>query len=293
MKPNRVIFLSVTVLLVAVIIIISAMTLAKGPREACVELISTDGASAQVNDLNDGKMTIPYYNNVPQSNYKPTDFFEEEGVVKYRGDYAVGINVSDQLGDIDWQQVKDSGVDYAMIRVGYRGKMRGLITPDAKFDQNIEGAASVGLPVGVYFFSQAVTDAEADEEAAYVLDKIRGKSMKYPVAIYWKYAAKDDGTQDESARTTRCNGEQITGFIDAFCKKINSAGFTPCYYATKSMAYNQLNLSRLSGYDLWYAEYKSVPSFFYDYKLWQYTEEADVPGISGKAPVTLSLKKYT
>ena len=290
MRPNRVLFLSATIILVAAIIVASAITLAKGPRETCVELVGTDGSTAQVNDYHDGKMTIPYYNNVAASQYKPSDFFEEDGVVKYRGEYTRGINVSDQMGDIDWQQVKDSGVDYAMIRVGFRGKMLGLINPDTKFKQNIEGAMEAGLPVGVYFFSQAVTDAEADDEAAFVLEQIRGKSMKYPVAIYWKYATKDDGSQDENARTTRCNGEQITGFIDTFCNKINGAGFTPCYYAGKDMAYNKLNLSRLANYTLWYAEYKPVPSFYYEYKMWQYTEEAEVPGISGKVPVTLSLK---
>lgn len=292
MKTNRAVFLSAIAILVAVIILLSASILAQGPRTSMVELISQDGSTAQVDDLNDGRMTIPYYD-IPTSQYKPDQFLEQEGVVKYLGgESAIGVNVSEKSGDIDWAQVAASGVDYAMIRVGWREQIKGRIHVDAKFQQNMEGAINAGLPVGVYFFSQAVSDAEADEEAKTVIEQIRGYSISYPIAIYWKYATKEDGSQNENSRSVRCNGEQITGFIDTFCKKISDAGFTPCYLASKSMAYNTLNLSRLSKYDLWYAEYKPQPSFYYDFKIWQYTEEADVPGIPEKTPINISLKKY-
>lgn len=292
MKTNRAVFLSAIAILVAVIILLSASILAQGPRTSMVELISQDGSTAQVDDLNDGRMTIPYYD-IPTSQYKPDQFLEQEGVVKYLGgESAIGVNVSEKSGDIDWAQVAASGVDYAMIRVGWREQIKGRVHVDAKFQQNMEGAINAGLPVGVYFFSQAVSDAEADEEAKTVIEQIRGYSISYPIAIYWKYATKEDGSQNENSRSVRCNGEQITGFIDTFCKKISDAGFTPCYLASKSMAYNTLNLSRLSKYDLWYAEYKPQPSFYYDFKIWQYTEEADVPGIPEKTPINISLKKY-
>lgn len=293
MKMGRGLFLGATVLLVALIVALSAMTLAQGPRTSLVELVSRSGSNAEVNDLYEGNMTIPFYEDVSTNGYEPSDFVETDGVVEYiGGDSAVGINVNSKSGDIDWNQVKQSGVDYAMIRVGHRETMKGRIIPDTKFAQNIQGATDAGLPVGVYFYSKAVTDAEASAEAKWLLEQIHGYSVKYPIAFYWEYDLKDDGTQDESSRTVRCNGEQVTGFIDTFCNEIKTAGFTPCYYASKNMAYQRLNLSRLSNYDMWYAEFKPKPSFYYDFKMWQYTKEGDVPGISVKVPISISMKSY-
>lgn len=294
MKIGKGLFLTVTVLLVAVIVAISATMLAQGPRTALVEMISHTGGTAQVNDMYDGNTTIPYFEGAAANSYQPDNFVEDNGVVRYTGgDSFVGINVSSKAGDIDWQQVKDSDVDYAMIRAAYRETVKGRIIPDANFDKNMQGAIDAGLPVGVYFYSKAVTDAEAEAEAKYVLESIRGKySIKYPIAFYWEYDLKDDGTQDESSRTIRCNGDQVTGFIDTFCGVVKTAGFTPCYYANKSMVYNRLDLTRLSGYDMWYAEFRSPPSLYYDFKIWQYTKEGEVPGISVKVPVSLSLKNY-
>ncbi|MEY8313017.1 GH25 family lysozyme [Oscillospiraceae bacterium 42-9] len=294
MKINRVIFLSATFILVAAIVLLSVAILSQGPRTSMVELLTQDGSSAQVDDLNDGRMTIPYYEGLPTSQYEPDQFLEKDGTVKYlAGNSFIGISVSGKRGgDIDWEQVAASGVDFAMIRVGWREQIKGRIKLDPKFQQNIEGATAAGLPVGVYFFSQAVSDAEAQGEAQFVLEQIRDYSVTYPIAIYWKYAVNDDGSQDPNSRSVRCNGEQVTGFIETFCKKIDAAGFTPCYLASKSMAYESLNLSRLSNIEFWYAEYKPQPSFYYDFQMWQYTEEAEVPGVPEKVPVTIALKEY-
>lgn len=290
MKIGKPMFLAVTVLLVAVIVALSAMTLAQGPRTSLVELISHSGSTAEVNDLWEGNTTIPYYG-IPINNYDPADFVAEEGVVEYiGGDAKVGINVNAKSGDIDWQQVKNSGIDFAMIRVGHRETVKGRIIPDGQFTKNMDGAAEAGLPVGVYFYSKAVTDAEAEAEAKFVIEQIHGRSITYPIAFYWEFDLKDDGTQDENSRTVRCNGDQVTGFIETFCRMVETAGYSPCYYADKNMAYQRLDLSRLSSYDLWYAEFRPKPSFFYDFKMWQYTKEADVPGISVKVPITIALK---
>lgn len=285
-------FLAAIAALVVLIIIISAVTLAKGPRTSSVELIEKDGNQLKVNDMYQGEMTIPYYD-IPVCSYSLQDFQENKGVVTYAGGAQVGINVNEQKGDIDWQAVADSGVDFAMIRVGYREKTKGRIAPDAKFEDNIQGATEAGLPVGVYFYSKAVTDAEADEEAVFVLEQIRLYSITYPVVIYWEYdRKKDSGEVDEKSRTVRCNGDQVTGFLQTFCKKVKSTGRTAAFYADKDMAYKSLDLSRLWEYDLWYAEAKPAPSFYYDYELWQYTKEGEVPGIGETVPVTLSLQKY-
>jgi len=293
MNAKRPLFVTVTVFLVAVIVAISALTLAQGPRTSSVTLISKNGSTAEVDDLYEGKMTIPFFD-IPVNSYGPDDFVEENDAVSFvgNGDSSVGISVNEKKGDIDWQQVTDSGVDFVMIRVGLREKIKGRIRVDSKFEENIQGATEAGLPVGVYFYSKAVEDAEAKEEATFVLEQIRDYQISYPIGIFWEYDLKDDGSQDETSRTVRRNGDQVTGYIDTFCSMIRIAGFTPCYFAEKSMAYNRLDLSRLSSYDLWYGEYRPAPSFYYDFKIWQYTEEGRVPGIPEPVPVNISLKKY-
>lgn len=290
---KRNIFLAVILLLVAVLVVVSVVTLAKGPRDSAVELVSKNGSTdITVNDLYEGNMTIPYFD-IPASNYKPDDFLENKGVVTYEGgDSYVGISVNSQVGDVDWTQVAESNVDFAMIRVGWRQYSKGKILLDPNFVANMEGARDAGIPVGVYFFSKAVTDAEAEEEAAVVLEQIKGYNIQYPLAFYWKYGTNDDGTKDKTDRTIRCNGDQVTGFIDAFCKKVKTAGFTASYYCDKSMGYESLDLSRLKDYDMWYAESRPAPSFYYDYKIWQYTKEGTVPGIEGSVPINLALKEY-
>lgn len=291
---KRNLFLAATLILVVIIVAVSAVILARGPRESSVELISINGdGTATVSDLNDGRMTIPYYD-IPTCTYKLQDFQSgANGTIVYEGgDSYVGINVNSQLGEIDWQQVKDSGVDFALIRVGYRGKKDGNIQLDNQFEANITGAQEVDLPVGVYFYSKAVTNEEAEAESTFVLEQIRGYNVTWPIAFFWEYDTNDDGSQDQSSRTIACNGDQVTGFINTFCNKVEMAGFNACYYATKSMAYENLDLSQLTKYDLWYAESRERPSFYYDFGMWQYTQEGNVSGINGTVPITLSFKNY-
>ena len=256
-----------------------------------LELLEKDGNTAKVNDMYEGDMTIPYYD-IRTSNYNPEDFEEKNGVVTYAGDSFVGINVSQKAGEIDWNAVAESGVEFAMIRVGYRGNDKGRISLDSNFEANITGATEAGLPVGVYFYSKAVTDTEAEEEANFVLEQIRPYQMTYPVAIFWEYDRKDSGEVDEKSRTVRCNGDQVTGFIQTFLKKIKTVGYKTAFYADKKMGYESLDLSRLTDHDMWYAEYQPAPSFYYDYKMWQYTKDGEVPGISKPVPITISLKEY-
>lgn len=290
---KRNLFLLVISVLILVLVVISVAVAMRGPRTSPVEVVSKgkDG-TLLIDDLNDGKMTIPDFD-IPTSSYDIDKFTEKDGIITYEnGQSALGINVNQNRGDIDWVKVKESGVEFAMIRVGYRSFKTGLITPDSKFEENMKGAKEAGVDIGVYFFSQAVTDAEAEEEASFVLQQIQGYQVTYPIAFDWEFAIKDDGSINEDSRTVNCTGEQITGFVDAFCKKIKKSGMTACYYADKAMGYEKLDLSQLSGYDLWYAEYQKAPSFHYDFKIWQYTSNGEVPGISGKVPINIALKSY-
>lgn len=295
MEPStkRALFSVVTVLLVLIIIVGSAVILLRGPRESSVELLGREETGElKVNDLYNGEMVIPYYD-IPTCSYKPDDFVNDHGLVSYNGgDSFVGINVNSQKGEIDWSQVANAGVDYVMIRVGFREYERGRLLEDEYFTSNIEGATAAKIPVGVYFYSKAVNDTEAEEEATFVLDKIRTYNITYPVCIYWKYDLNTDGTMSESSRVAGCNGEQVTGFINTFCSRISMAGYTPGFYCDKEMGYERLDLGKLSSYDMWYSEYETAPSFYYDFEMWQYTTEGNVPGITERVPITLSLKKY-
>ncbi len=289
---KRNIFLAVILALVAILVVVIVTTLMQGPRDSSVKLVSETSTEYIVNDLYEGNMNIPKFN-ITGNSYKPDSFSEQKGIVTYKdGVSEVGINVNQKKGDIDWNQVAANGVDYAMIRVGYRNYGDGKLLPDEKFADNIKGATEAGLPVGVYFYSKAVTDAEAEDEATFVLEQIREYSVTYPVAFYWEYDLQSDGSLDQDSRTKQCNGDQVTGFIDTFCKKIKASGRTASFYCDKSMGYEKLDLERLSGYEMWYAEFRTVPSFFYDFGMWQYTKEGSVPGISEKVPINLSLKKY-
>lgn len=291
-RRKRTIFLAAIILLVAILVIGTVVILLRGPRDSVVELISSTDTEYVVDDLYEGKMTIPRFD-IPANSYDPESFSERRGIVSYEGGTSrTGINVNMQKGEIDWEAVAAGGVDFAMIRVGFRMNETGIIVADTSFEDNMQGAIDAGIPVGVYFYSKAVTETEAEEEATFVLEQIRGYNVTYPVAFYWEYDLADDGSKDLNSRTVRCNGDQVTGFIDTFCKKVKASGRTAAFYCNKSMGYGSLDLAKLSGYDMWYAEFRSIPSFYYDFAMWQYTKEGNVPGIEKTVPVTLCFKNY-
>ena len=217
MLKRRNLFLAVTLLLVVAIVAVSAVILARGHRESSVEIVShNQDGTLVVNDLNDGQMTIPYYD-IPANSYKPDDFQDEgNGVITYEGGESyVGINVNAKSGDIDWAQVAESGVDFAMIRVGYRGKEDGNIVLDTNFQTNITGATEANIPVGVYFYSKAVTNDEADKEAAFVLEQIRGYNVTYPIAYFWEYDTTDDGTATDGVDNPDTGANDVVGVATA------------------------------------------------------------------------------
>ena len=234
---------------------------------------------------------LPALTQVPVSRYDPAAFAWQDGRVVYSGEGAeplVGIDVSYYQKDVDWQQVKASGVDFAMIRVGYRGYgANGNILPDSYFEQNVRGALDAGLKVGVYFFSQAVNVWEAEEEAAFMLDAIRGYNITFPVVFDWEIIT------NANARTAGLSSESLTRCALAFCDKIEKAGYTPALYFNLDLAYLNYDLSRLAQYPFWLAEYKTVPSFFYHFDLWQYTAKGSVPGIEGSVDLNLSFVDFS
>ena len=194
---------------------------------------------------------------------------------------SVGIDVSTYQGTIDWQAVKDAGIDYVIVRAAYRGYETGKIVPDDLYEQNICGAADAGLHVGVYLYSQALSEHEAEEEADYLLSLIEGLPVDYPV-VY----DQEEYTADK-ARTDGLTGEQATLNALAFCRRVHEAGYIPMIYTNNDWATTMYDMERLDHYPVWYADYTSTPTLPGGFAMWQYTDSGQVPGITG--PVDLNL----
>ena len=214
-------------------------------------------------------------------------------VSKYKHNYN-GIDVSAYNGTINWGNVKRSGIDFAMIRVGYRGYGKaGNFREDANFRTNIKAANQLDLPVGIYFVTQAITEAEAIEEANWVLNKIKGYNVKYPIAI----DIEEPGLESPSdiPRTQNLDKNTRTYLASVFCKTIQNAGYTPIIYTNLNWAYNYLNMTDLSQYDTWIARHRDInlgPGYKWDYSMWQYSSTGTVNGILGNVDLNICYKKY-
>ena len=193
----------------------------------------------------------------------------------------VGIDVSKWNGEIDWDRVKSAGVEFAIIRAGSRGSVTGSLVEDPMFAANIKGASASGVPVGVYFFTQAVNEVEAVEEASAVIRLIREYQLEYPVFIDTEGAGgngRADGL-DQDTRTLVC---------EAFCRTIVNAGYEAGVYASRHWYNNNLHVSQLENYNIWLAEYRSTPLYQGYYQMWQYTSKGSIDGIAGNVDMNIS-----
>ena len=239
-----------------------------------------------------GNKQIPVLWNVPAAPYN-RDLFVRDGSRMYYNDpaytTAIGIDVSSHQKEIDWQKVADSGVEFAMIRLGYRGYgSEGTLNMDPYFQQNLIGAAAAGLKIGVYFYSQAISAAEAAEEAQFVLDALGGFPLTYPVVYDWETVSAD------GARTKGLDNTILTDCAITFCESVAAAGYGTMIYYNLPVGYNHYQLDRLTAYDKWFAQYtsKNQPDMYYDYRIWQYTDSGSVPGIEGKGDMNLAFLPY-
>lgn len=220
---------------------------------------------------------------IPENTYIDEAFYQSDGYLHYAAEEdMVGIDVSAHQGLIDWTRVRDSGIEYAVIRAGYRGSTEGRLYEDAQFRYNFESAQTVGLPVAVYFYSQAVTTQEAVEEAQFVCDLLDGYTPDLPVFYDWEHG-------DSSGRISGVSGMPITDFAVAFCEEIKAAGYDAGVYFNLDYAYHHLDLLRLQDYTLWLAEYNLPPTFPYRFDWLQYSDGGIVPGIEGTVDMDLML----
>ena len=226
---------------------------------------------------------------VPKSHYLPENFRVDDGgrvTYDHLGIKArFGVDVSYYQENVDWEAAVQDGVEFAIVRAGFRGYESGVVQEDVRFEENMRGAQDAGLPVGVYFFSQATTPEEAEEEAEFVLDLLDGRELQYPVVFDWETIGRG-----KPARTDLMTGEEITDCAQAFCARIRKGGYEPMVYFNPELGYLGYDLSRLKGIPFWLARYESLPDFYYDYDLWQYSHTGTVDGIKGRVDMILDMK---
>ena len=202
------------------------------------------------------------------------------------------IDVSKYQKEIDWVKVKQSGIDYAFIRAGYRGYEYGTLEADMYLEQNLKGALAAGIEVGVYFFSQAITENEALEEAKYVLDLIDGYKISLPIAIDFEYAYDKQGGQTGRLYDADLSVEEATQICKKFCAAVEDKGYVAMVYANKSMLEKDLDASEIAEeYKIWLAHYISDTDYAGDYEFWQYTSNGVIDGIETNVDMSFWYKE--
>lgn len=214
--------------------------------------------------------------------YGPGDFAYDDGYLTcISGESILGVDVSSHQGKIQWGQVAEDGIGFAMVRIGYRGWGDGQIYADENAEANLQGSQNAGLKVGAYFFSQAVSVEEAVTEAQFVLEAMGGRELTMPIAFDWEYV-------NDRARTANVDKETVNACAIAFCETIKEAGYQPMVYFNLDVANRLLDLNQMQdqGYPFWLAMYSDM-TYPHRINMWQYTESGRVPGIEKNVDLNL------
>lgn len=206
--------------------------------------------------------------------------------VRETGEEAqMGIDVSKWNGSIDWDRVQHAGIDFAIIRCGYRGSSTGALVEDPYFRENVQGALAAGLKVGVYFFTQATNEVEAVEEASMALALCRDHKITYPIFI-------DSEGAGGNGRADGLDMETRTKAVQAFCETVEDAGYASGIYGNRTWFRTKLRIDALSDHLIWLAEYRKTPVYGGNYHFWQYTSSGSVDGIDGRVDLDISYLAY-
>ncbi len=258
----------------------------------------------EVNETNDGKHVsitnkdgkvewVAISPNLKKNDYDFINLYNSNGKLRYfEGDTKVstfGVDISKEQDYVDFNKLKKSGCEFVMLRVGTRGYQSGQINIDDYFLDNLKRATDAGLDVGVYFVSNAVSEAEAIEEAQFVIDNVGEYKLTYPVGFLMEYQEND------TSRIDRLTKSEKTTITRAFLKKIAEAGFKPIVYGTKEWFLKEVDLVKLIGdFDMWLCETKlSTPDYPYKYSMWQYNLLGSIDGVSGDVSFNICFLDYT
>ncbi len=233
------------------------------------------------------------FGQIPVNSYKLENFYIDDGFMAYHDDEGnklshLGLDLSYHQEHVDFAALKEAGVEFVMLRCGYRGYSEGGLVKDEKFDEYAKACNEYGIPLGVYFFTQAVSVEEAVREAEFTLDLIKDYDISYPVAFDTEYVS------DKGART---NIEEIeedlrSDMCIAFCEKIKEAGYYPMIYASENWIRRDLSYEKLQDYDFWAPQYLEENDFMYDFTIWQYTEKGFIQGVDEQVDLDISMVDY-
>lgn len=228
---------------------------------------------------------------LPKHEYDFTKLVCQSDIMKYYVDGKqvsyVGTDISKYQDYVDFVKLRKAGIDYCMIRVGARGYGSGQLVLDDYFSENIKRATDAGLEVGVYFFSQAITIEEAVEEANMVLEQIKDYKVTYPVAFNMEHITND------TARIDNLTKAEKTDITKAFLDTIQNAGYKAMIYADKEWLIKEIDMSKLTAYDVWLSQPGDLPDYPYQFTMWKYNEEASLDGIAGYANLDISFIDYS
>ena len=228
------------------------------------------------------------YNYLNKMDYSKLD--ESNWIIKYEDDEyisSIGVDVSEYNGVVNFYTLKNEGIDYVMLRIGWRGYTEGGLHKDKYFEDYYKEAKEAGLKIGYYFFSQAINEKEAIEEANYVLENIKDKECD----MFVVYDMETIGTLE--SRTYSLTQNEVTHFALSFTSAIKDAGYEPMIYTNHDWAYNHYHMQDFGDIPIWYAQYDGHPNVFFNYVMWQYTASATINGSSlvGQTDLNIMLEK--
>lgn len=211
----------------------------------------------------------------------PSDFgYDGDYLTCLAGESVLGIDVSSHQKQIDWQQVKDAGVEFVMIRLAYRGSIEGALMADEMAQDYYTGAKAAGLKVGGYIFTQSISVAEGIEDANFVLDAVKDWALELPLVYDWEIVEPHYRNGDLDRQT-------LTDIMLAFCETVEAAGHDAMIYFNISQTEQNFYLDKLTDYGFWLANYADALDFPYRVDMWQYTCTGSVPGITTDVDINL------
>ena len=271
-----------------------AVLITEESPEETGKLIETEKEKILLWDSVVGYSWTPVLSGLKQHNYLQENFSlnnrdHMEYVVNGDTSSYFGIDVSSYQGDIDWNSAREDGVEFAILRVGYRGYgEEGKIRMDEKFIRNYDGANEAGIDVGVYFFSQATSVDEAIEEAKFVLECLGDRKLEYPVVFDWETVVPLD--ENDIPRTEDVMPNTLTLSAIAFCETIQSEGYDAMIYTNKKQAAIKYDMRQLANYPVWLALYDTELTYCYDFDIWQYGT-GFIDGIEGEVDFNIAMIK--
>ena len=271
-------------------------------EETQTEETQTEETQEEDNGLNDGKHTLVILSDGSEqlvelndklalNKYVKSRFVYKNPIMSYyiNGKEAswFGVDISSKQGVVDFKKLKKAGCDYVMIKVGGRGYSSGEIVLDEKLKDYMTGAKNAGLDIGVYFFSQAITKDEIEEEVQTLLEAIKDYSVNYPIVFDM------EEIEGDMARVDSLDIDSRTSLAKQFLDDVKKAGYTPMLYGNKEWLVTKIDLEALSDYDIWLSQEADTPDYPYEFTMWQYDKEGTISGISEKTGMNISFVDYS